>query len=661
MKKRFAAGLVIVLVLLCLASLASADAVRWESTEGAKPAETVDNLFDLDLNTKWCASPTPDNTFSVRITYDAPFRAGGCYIATANDAAVFPIRNPEYLTIYGANGDVLPEEGDGAWELILNRMALELDPENNICYRKTLPEALPAYRHYWVKLEKSNRGMMQISELALVEADRRLSFNGATRIEGDDLAADPAQGCDSANSAACVPSYEEVLPPDFQPVETKTEKYLGIPRKTRAFHIPGDPDEAAVQVYLEYLTGESPFELVGYYSNTMGSGIRDDYYLFRYTGELPATPCFSKYETDNKDFGDCHLMMYVINNYTLQYQNVKLTLTDDLDFRPLPADAWAKAQLYMPTEKSAGIKVPTPEALAPEYMKDYDFLEKAVETKNVHRDYAHSARKERRYDFSGTPDEDFLSAYIRGLTGSGEFELIGEHTQVRETYVTGHYYLLRYTGSGKPAELFGDVESQRGTFSGYHVAVEVVFYDIMYEENYTLTVGISPDMDFAASGGIHQAAEPDPDSNVIQDIALYAGKSNVFGKPEQDSGLWCCPLVKTNNVNQVVKAYVQALVASGNFEVVKIHNKKEELLPTQMTQSLRVDRTPKAWWSVCLKYTGSADVGGKIDMTYEEGTTGQVVIWYEKIGDEIRGELLFVDTLVPGDLGYRYGQYAPLR
>lgn len=92
--------------------------------------ETVDNLFDGNLLTKYCAvnGNTVDGTaiFEVHFTLTRKAAVKGYVLFTANDTMIFDTRNPDSWEIYGSNDS--SAVADDSWHLIQKESGEDMRP-----------------------------------------------------------------------------------------------------------------------------------------------------------------------------------------------------------------------------------------------------------------------------------------------------------------------------------------------------------------------------------------------------------------------------------------------------------------------------------------------------------------------------------------------------
>ena len=149
------------------------------SSGGYIEGEGPGNLFDGDLNTKWCV-PLNEKAY-VEWQTSAPVLVRGIRFGIGCDSFVYPGRSPAESALYGYR-----EEGDetgGIWELIWRQQEAFPVPEansalwNNIVFNTltdmgTVQGALRAYSRFRYEVTATGgESVMQLSGLALWDGD----------------------------------------------------------------------------------------------------------------------------------------------------------------------------------------------------------------------------------------------------------------------------------------------------------------------------------------------------------------------------------------------------------------------------------------------------------------------------------------------------------
>lgn len=131
-----------------------------EGTEGYEN-ESYENLFDFDYDSKWCA-PTGEDIYVIWEMGEA-VAIDGYKLVTANDADMFPERNPSEWTLYGS------DDGD-EWNEIHTQTDAGLPAENFAEYSVELPERADSYSFYKLEITAlaGDAGTVQLSEFILL-------------------------------------------------------------------------------------------------------------------------------------------------------------------------------------------------------------------------------------------------------------------------------------------------------------------------------------------------------------------------------------------------------------------------------------------------------------------------------------------------------------
>ena len=133
-----------------------------EGTEGHE-GENYENLFDFDHGSKWCANRDGDNDFYVIWEMGEAVAIDGYKLVTANDADMFPERNPSEWTLYGS------DDGD-EWNEIHTQTDAGLPAANFEEYPVMLDETADSYSFYKLEITAlaGDAGTVQLSEFILL-------------------------------------------------------------------------------------------------------------------------------------------------------------------------------------------------------------------------------------------------------------------------------------------------------------------------------------------------------------------------------------------------------------------------------------------------------------------------------------------------------------
>lgn len=168
--KRF---LVIIAVIFTLFSLSSCsteiNAIISDPSEGTPSFmadEGYENLFDYDINTKWCVTPF-DGAYVIWKTSEV-IKPNGYIIVTANDAETYNGRNPAVWTLYGSYAETLPGRKSTTWEVIDHVADRTILTDTNYTEHYFDVSTNSAYDFYKLEIEQVQSGnVMQIAEFAI--------------------------------------------------------------------------------------------------------------------------------------------------------------------------------------------------------------------------------------------------------------------------------------------------------------------------------------------------------------------------------------------------------------------------------------------------------------------------------------------------------------
>lgn len=90
-----------------------------DNNKAVNEVEIPSNIFDDNLNTKWC-SPVENSGTYVIWKVSSPIAVNGYAITTANDNSKYHGRNPVSWTLYGCNSDTAPDDNSN-WIVIDQR------------------------------------------------------------------------------------------------------------------------------------------------------------------------------------------------------------------------------------------------------------------------------------------------------------------------------------------------------------------------------------------------------------------------------------------------------------------------------------------------------------------------------------------------------------
>ena len=139
----------------------------YDGTAGFIQNEGFDNIFDLDVNSKWCVNPF-EEAYVIWETSEI-IRPTGYIIVTANDNATYTGRNPASWTLYGSCDDTQPLRGSNTWEIIDRVEGSTALPDTNYTEHYFEIPRSGAYDYYMLIIDEVQSGtVMQISEFALL-------------------------------------------------------------------------------------------------------------------------------------------------------------------------------------------------------------------------------------------------------------------------------------------------------------------------------------------------------------------------------------------------------------------------------------------------------------------------------------------------------------
>lgn len=129
------------------------------------------------------------------------------------------------------------------------------------------------------------------------------------------------------------------------------------------------------------------------------------------------------------------------------------------------------------------------------------------------------------------------------------------------------------------------------------------------------------------------------DDTVVQNMSDYMQGKMDFGSIREMDTQQGCHYFFDNADAGWIEQYVADLCAGGCFEIVDRYYEEGE---------------ENVWVEYALSYVGSGEVSGeKLEMTYKEGSYGDIVIDYATGGEEGLGFIRIVKGLTFGDLGLR--------
>ena len=134
------------------------------------------------------------------------------------------------------------------------------------------------------------------------------------------------------------------------------------------------------------------------------------------------------------------------------------------------------------------------------------------------------------------------------------------------------------------------------------------------------------------------------DSIYVQDLLHYAQAGLTFENADtRNDGRWVRKFSGNRDTGEeIIAAYVAALTSGGwNFEVNHVHD-------------VSYHGGKEKYYSVSLTYTGTADFPrGTIEQLFDDQYTGDVMIYYSRKNNMIRGDLTVAKGLEAMDLGLR--------
>lgn len=129
------------------------------------------------------------------------------------------------------------------------------------------------------------------------------------------------------------------------------------------------------------------------------------------------------------------------------------------------------------------------------------------------------------------------------------------------------------------------------------------------------------------------------DDTVVQNMSDYMQGKMDFGSIRETDTQQGCHYFFDNADAGWIEQYVADLCAGGCFEIVDRYYEEGE---------------ENVWVEYALSYVGSGEVSGeKLEMTYKEGSYGDIVVDYATGGEEGLGFIRIVKGLTFGDLGLR--------
>ena len=196
-----------------------------EGTPGFTSDESFRNLFDLDVNTKWCVNPF-EEAYVIWETSEI-IKPTGYIIVTANDSATYKGRNPASWTLYGSYAESLPLRGSNTWEVIDRIEGSTELPDTNYTEHYFDIDDSEAYDYYMLIIDRVQSGtVMQISEFALIyKGGDYAFFNSATGSTlphsgededyDEDLTEDSTEPYDTASSTTQYTTTESYEPTSY--------------------------------------------------------------------------------------------------------------------------------------------------------------------------------------------------------------------------------------------------------------------------------------------------------------------------------------------------------------------------------------------------------------------------------------------------------------
>ena len=146
-----------------------------KGTKGANSSEACENLYDGNVQTKWCV--TNFSSAYVIFEFSSAASINGIIITTANDNSVYRGRNPRDFALYGSNKSSLPFESDNSWEFVAAKNDDEvLDDTNYKTCKYSLESESKKYKYYKLEITKTKgANVMQMSEFSFLSGIYKFS------------------------------------------------------------------------------------------------------------------------------------------------------------------------------------------------------------------------------------------------------------------------------------------------------------------------------------------------------------------------------------------------------------------------------------------------------------------------------------------------------
>ena len=146
-----------------------------KGTKGANFSEGCENLYDGNVQTKWCV--TKFSSAYVIFEFSSAASINGMIITTANDNSVYRGRSPRDFALYGSNQSSLPSESDNSWEFVAAKNDDEvLDDTNYKTCKYSLESESRKYKYYKLEITKTKgANVMQMSEFSFLSGIYKFS------------------------------------------------------------------------------------------------------------------------------------------------------------------------------------------------------------------------------------------------------------------------------------------------------------------------------------------------------------------------------------------------------------------------------------------------------------------------------------------------------
>lgn len=220
---------------------------------------------------------------------------------------------------------------------------------------------------------------------------------------------------------------------------------------------------------------------------------------------------------------------------------------------------------------------------------------------------------------SGEDIAHIVSALV--LSGDGSWFMVLNEVSASGTWTVTDGRIVTEFSAGGVMEY---TPSADGTLRSRDEGMEYIFTRVTLEE--------------AQADGSGTERET-TDDTVVQNMSDYMQGKMDFGSIRETDTQQRCHYFFDNADAGWIEQYVADLCAGGCFEIVDRYYEEGE---------------ENVWVEYALSYVGSGEVSGeKLEMTYKEGSYGDIVIDYATGGEEGLGFIRIVKGLTFGDLGLR--------